>query len=79
MLAADVQQFYCFEVLSEMLDWFGRLSQHCLLTISCTLMMDNITKYNKFCAKEEASSVNEKSVAQRSYKKAQRDEFRPRP
>ena len=25
--------------------------------------MDNITKYNEFCAKEEASGVNEKTVA----------------
>ena len=41
--------------------------------------MNNITKYNEFCAKKDASSVNEKSVTQRSYKKAQGDEFRPRP
>ena len=38
--------------------------------ISYTLIMDNITKYNKFYPKEEASSVNEETVAQRSYKKA---------
>ena len=36
-------------------------------------------KYNEFCAKEEVSGVNEKTVAQRSYKKAQGDEFGPRP
>ena len=30
---------------------------------SYTLIMDNITKYNEFCAKEEAKSGNEELVA----------------
>ena len=50
--------------------WFRSFQQSRLLTISYTLIVDNITKYNEFCAKEEASSVNERTVAQRSYKKA---------
>ena len=37
------------------LGWF----QLCLLTISYTLIMDNITKYYEFCAKNEASSTKE--------------------
>ena len=37
--------------------------------------MVNITKYNEFCVNGEAPSDNEKTVAQRSYKKAQGNEL----
>ena len=41
------------------LGWFRSIQQLCLLTISYTLIMDNITKYYEFCAKNEASSTKE--------------------
>eukprot|EP00795_Rhopilema_esculentum_P017721 gene17721-biopygen6574 len=58
--------------------WSHTRSQGMQSWKSYTLIMGNITKYNEFGAKEEASSVNEETVAQRSYKKAQDNEFRPR-
>ena len=54
------------------LGWFHSFQQ---LRYSYTLIMVNITKYNEFCVKGEALSDNEKTVAQRSYKKAQGNEL----
>ena len=59
--------------------FLGLVSFVSTIAFAYTLCIDNITKYNEFCAKEEASSVNQETVAQRSYKKVQGDEFSPRP